>query len=219
MKRGYIFLLAAFAVACASCEKDMVTGNGSIQTQERDVSAFTKVATQGSTIIHIEQGTDFEVKVKGYANLLPYLKTVVSNGTLSVHYEDTRSVRNDNSEVFITMPVLTGLSSRGSGDIYVAGAFNDNSDFVAAISGSANIAVEKGSADHFTLQSSGSGNFKSFGFTAATADITITGSGDAEIGIAEQLKAKIRGSGNIYYKGDPGAVEIEISGSGKVMKR
>ena len=150
---------------------------------------------------------------------MPYLKTVVSNGTLSVRYEDTRSVRNDNSEVFITMPVLTGLSSRGSGDIYVAGAFNDNSDFVAAISGSANITIEKGSADHFTLQSSGSGNFKSFGFTAATADITITGSGDAEIGIAQQLKAKIRGSGNIYYKGDPGAVEIEISGSGKVMKR
>ena len=67
MKRGYIFLLAAFAAACASCEKDMVTGNGVIQTQERDVSAFTKVATEGSTVIHIEQGTDFEVKVKGYA--------------------------------------------------------------------------------------------------------------------------------------------------------
>ncbi len=219
MKGAYIFLLAAFTVACASCEKDTVTGNGSIQTQERDVSAFTKVATEGSTVIHIIQGTDFEVKAKGYANLLPYLKTVVNSGTLSVHYEDTRNVRNDNSEVFITMPVLTGLSSQGSGNIYVDGTFNDNSDFDAAISGSADITVEKGAADRFILQSSGSGNFKSFGFTATTADITIAGSGDAEIGIAQQLKAKIRGSGNIYYKGDPVAVEIDISGSGKVMKR
>lgn len=219
MKGAYVFLLAAFTAACASCEKDTVTGNGSIQTQERDVSAFTKVTTEGSTVIHIVQGTDFEVKVKGYASLLPYLKTVVNNGTLSVHYEDTRSVRNDNSEVFITMPVLAGLSSQGSGDIYVAGIFNNNSGFVAAISGSADIAVEEGSADHLNLQISGSGNFKSFGFTATTADITITGSGDAETGIAQQLKAKIRGSGNIYYKGDPVAVEIDINGSGKVMKR
>lgn len=217
MKGAYIFLLAAFTAACASCEKDTITGNGSIQTQERDVSAFNRVATQGSTVIHIVQGTVFEVKVKGYANLLPYLKTIVNNGTLSVHYEDTRSVRNDNSEVFITMPALTGLSSQGSGDIYVAGAFNNNLD--AAISGSANIVVEKGSADHFTLQSFGSGNFKSFGFTATAADITIAGSGDTEIGIVQQLKAKIRGSGNIYYKGDPAAVEIDISGSGKVIKR
>lgn len=117
------------------------------------------------------------------------------------------------------MPALTGVSSQGSGDIYVAGAFNDNSGFVAAISGSANIAMEKGSADHFTLHSFGSGSFKSFGFTATTADITISGSGNAEMGIAQQLKAKIRDSGNIYYKGDPAVVEIDISGSGKIIKR
>ncbi|HRO48388.1 head GIN domain-containing protein [Agriterribacter sp.] len=215
----FIFLLVAFSAVFASCKKDLLTGNGSIQTQERDVSAFTKVATQGSTLIHIVQGTDFEVKAKGYANLLPYLKTTVSNGVLSVRYEDTRNVRNDNSEVFITMPVLTGLSSQGSGDIYVAGTFNSSDNFDVTISGSADIVVEKGSADHFALHSSGSGDFKSFGFTAGTADITIAGSGNVEIAVVQQLKAKIRGSGSVYYKGDPVTIDDDISGSGKVIKK
>ncbi|HTN06733.1 GIN domain-containing protein [Agriterribacter sp.] len=219
MKGSYFFLLAAFLLAFLSCKKDPVTGNGSIQTQERDVSAFTKVATQGSTIIHIVQGTDFEVKVKGYANLLPYLKTTVNNGTLSVRYEDTRNVRNDNSEVYITMPVLTGLSSSGSGDMHVAGEFNNNTNFDVYISGSANITVEKGAAENFVLRSSGSGSFDSFGFIAQHADIAISGSGEAGITVVQKLKVKINGSGSVYYKGDPATVDNDISGSGKVIKQ
>ena len=219
MKGSYFFLLAAFTVAFTSCKKDPVTGNGSIQTQEREVSAFTKVSTQGSTIIHIVQGTDFEVKVKGYANLLPYLKTTVNNGTLSVRYEDTRNVRNDNSEVYITMPVLTGLSSSGSGDMHVAGEFNNNTNFDAHISGSADITVEKGAAENFVLHSSGSGSFDSFGFIAQHADIAISGSGAARITVGQKLKVKINGSGSVYYKGDPATVDNDISGSGKVIKQ
>lgn len=219
MKVKFIFLLAAFAAAFASCKKDSVTGNGSIQTQERNVSAFTKVATQGSTTIHIVQGADFEVKAKGYANLLPYLKTTVENGILSVRYENTGNVRNDNSEVFITMPALTGLSSSGSGDMHVAGEFNNNTNFDVHISGSADITVEKGVAENFVLRSSGSGSFDSFGFTSQHADIAISGSGEARITVGQKLKVKINGSGSVYYKGNPATVDNDISGSGKVIKQ
>src|SRR5690606_3472092 len=102
MRVKFIFLLAAFTATVASCKKESLTGDGAVQTQERHVNAFTRVATEGSTTIHIAQGENFEVKVKGYANLLPYLKTTVQNGVLSVRYENIRDVRNDNSEVFIT---------------------------------------------------------------------------------------------------------------------
>ena len=219
MKVKFIFLLAAFTATVASCKKESLTGDGSVQTQERDVNAFTKVATQGSTIIHIVQGSDFEVKVKGYANLLPYLKTTVENGTLSVRYENTRNVRNDNSEVFITMPALTGLSSSGSGDMHAAGEFGNSTNFDVQISGSANITVEKGAAENFRLRSSGSGNFDSFGFTSQNADIAISGSGEAKITVDKKLKVKINGSGSVYYKGDPATIDNNISGSGKVIKQ
>ncbi|HRP56774.1 DUF2807 domain-containing protein [Agriterribacter sp.] len=219
MKVKFIFLLVAFTATVASCKKESLTGDGAVQTEERNVNAFTKVATHGSTTIHIVQGADFEVKVKGYANLLPYLKTTVENGVLSVRYENTRNVRNDNSEVFITMPVLTGLSSSGSGDMHAAGEFGSNTNFDVNISGSADITVEKGAAENFVLHSSGSGSFNSFGFTSQNADIAISGSGTAKITVSQKLKVKINGSGSVYYKGDPATVDNDISGSGKVIKQ
>ncbi len=219
MKVEFIFLLVAFTTTVASCKKESLTGGGTVQTEDRDVNAFTKVSTQGSTTIHIVQGAHFEVKVKGYANLLPYLKTTAENGILLVRYENTTNVRNDNSEVFITMPELTGLSSSGSGDMHVAGEFGSNTDFDVDISGSAHITVEKGAAENFVLRSSGSGNFDSFGFTSQNADIIISGSGEAKITVAKKLEVKINGSGSVYYKGDPAIVNNDISGSGKVIKQ
>ncbi len=219
MKVKFIFFLAAFTATMASCKKESLTGDGTVQTQERDVNAFTRVATQGSTTIHIVQGTNFEVKVKGYANLLPYLKTTVENGALSVRYENTRNVRNDNSEVFITMPAITGLTSSGSGNMHVVGEFANSTNFDVYMSGSADITVEKGTAENFMLRSSGSGNFDSFGFTSQNADIAISGSGKAKITVDKKLEVKINGSGSVYYKGDPGTVNNDISGSGKVIKQ
>jgi hypothetical protein len=219
MKVKFIFLLAAFTATIASCKKEALTGEGAVKTEERSVNSFTKVSTQGSTAIHIVQGANFEVKAKGYANLLPYLKTTVENGVLLVRYENTRRVRNDNSEVFITMPALTGLSSSGSGDMHAAGEFSGNTSFDVNISGSAHITVEKGAAENFVLRSAGSGNFDSYGFTSQNADITISGSGEAKITVGKKLEVKINGSGRVYYKGDPAIVNNDISGSGKVIRQ
>lgn len=217
MKMKSVFLLLPWTWVFASCEKDMITGNGNVQTIERQVDDFTKVATQGSTVIHIVKGADFEVKLKGYANLLPYLKTTVSNGTLSVRYENKSQVRNDNSEVYITMPVLNGLSSGGSGNMYIAGAFNNNLNFNVSISGAADITMEQGSAENLVVHSAGSGSFDSFGFTAQRADIAISGSGEAKFTVEQKLNVTINGSGSVYYKGNPGTIEKTINGSGKLV--
>ncbi|MCC7524875.1 MAG: DUF2807 domain-containing protein [Chitinophagaceae bacterium] len=219
MKLKSLFILATFAVALPSCEKDSVTGSGNIQTVQRQTADFTKVATRGSAVVHIEYGTAFEVKVKGYANLLPYLKTTVENGVLNVRYENTGQVRNDNTEVFITMPVLTGLFSSGSGDMHAAGDFGSSAGFEAEISGSADIFIEKAAVEKFVLRSSGSGSFGGFGFKTQLADVEISGSGEARLTVDQKLTVKINGSGSVYYQGSPSTVDNDISGSGKVIKQ
>lgn len=219
MKITCIAAVAALTVLVSSCKKDLITGSGEIKTEQRTLENFTNVSTEGSSKVHIVKGNVFEVKVKAYTNLLPYLETIVQNGKLSIRYKNTSSVRNDNSEIFITMPALTALSSYGSGDIDADGEFNGATDFNAEIRGSANISIAHGAAQKLVLQSSGSGNFKSFGLTAQHADIFISGSGNAEITVAQKLKAAINGSGNVYYKGTPSAIENNINGSGKVIKQ
>lgn len=219
MKIKCFAVTAALVGFISSCEKDYITGNGETKTEERTVAGFNEVSTEGATKIHIVKGTEFEVKVKAYANLLPNLQTIVQNGVLSVKFKNTSSVRNDNSEVFITMPVLTSLKSYGSGNIDATGEFNNNENFNAEIKGSADILLEKGTTGKLNISSAGSGNFKSFGFTAQQAEISISGSGNAEITVTQLLKATINGSGNVYYKGNPAAIQKDISGSGKVIKQ
>lgn len=219
MKLKLMLLLAGFAGILASCKKDNVIGGGTVKTEERQLNGFTRIIVEGSTDVYITGGTDFEVKVKAYENLLPRLKTRVENGALIIKYEDDVSTRNDNSEVYITMPDLTGVNTSGSGDIDVKGNFDDIHTFDASISGSSEINIENASVEKLILSISGSGDFKSFGLHSEEADVSISGSGDVEITVNTKLKAKIRGSGNIYYKGNPTAIDDDISGSGDLIKR
>jgi hypothetical protein len=47
--------------------------------------------------------------------------------------------------------------------------------------------------------------------------VAVSGSGNCELAVSEQLKTRISGSGKVRYKGNP-AVSTTISGSGSVMR-
>jgi hypothetical protein len=213
----YFMCVVAGLLLLASCTKDRISGSGTITTEDRNISNFTKVSTSGSTDIHIVKGTNFSVQVKGYSNLLPYFETKLRNNTLEVGYRSGTNVQNDNLEVFVTMPTFEGANVSGSANIDVKGAFASNR-IDASISGSGNIDIESGTAQMFDADVSGSGNIRAFGLTTDRADISLSGSGTAELKVVTHLKAAISGSGSIYYKGTP-AIESSVSGSGRLVHR
>lgn len=217
MKR-YLFLMA-ISTLLFSCSKERIKGGGEINTETRSISGFTRVEISGSTNVIINQGSDFEVKVKAYSNLIPYLETKVQNGVLLIGYKSNSNIQNDNSEVYITMPRLEGLSVNGSGNIITMGVFAEKEEFIASINGSGNIEIEGGATNNFEIHISGSGNVKGFGLMTQKANISIAGSGNAEVSVAQNLKANIKGSGNVYYKGEPDSVDSQTSGSGQVIKK
>lgn len=187
-------------------------------TEERTLNNFTKVSVAGSTDVTVVKGTAFKVQVKGYNNLLPYFETKVVNGNLIMGYKNHVNVRNDNTEVTVTLPVLNGVATSGSGDIVSTGDFVDNDNFEATTSGSGNITLEDGASKHFSSKISGSGDIKAFGFTSEQATINIAGSGNTSVTATDKLEVKISGSGNVYYKGSP-AVSATVQGSGTVIKQ
>lgn len=200
-----------------SCTKDKISGSGPLTTETRAVSNFTKVSTAGSTDVHIVQGANFSVQVKGYSNLLPYFETRVTNNTLQVGYRQGANIRNDNVEMLVTMPAFEGARIDGSADIDVKGNFT-STNMDVSIHGSGNIDIEGGTAQTLVAAISGSGNIHAFGLAADRAEATISGSGTVELNIVTHLKANISGSGNIYYKGTP-TIESSTSGSGKLIHR
>lgn len=215
MKKFILFFAVA---ALISCSKDKISGSGPVTTETRSVSGFTNVSVSGSSNVFITQGAVYDVKIKAYSNLLPYLETKVENNTLLIAYKSNSNVTNDNSEVYITLPELSGLSTNGSGNINSAGSFPLTDNFIASISGSGNISLENGLANNYTIHISGSGSIKSFGLLAQKADVSIEGSGDAEVNVAQHLKVSIKGSGNVMYQGSP-EIDSSISGSGKLIKQ
>ncbi|MEO5648414.1 MAG: head GIN domain-containing protein [Ginsengibacter sp.] len=217
MKRYFFMLMALMALA--SCKKDRVSGSGEIITETRNVANFYNVSVSGSSNVFITRGDNFEVKVKAYENIIPYLETKIQDGTLLIAFKDNSNVSNDNSEIFITMPSLNSVATSGSGNITSAGEFLGSGNFKASVSGLGNISLGSGTAGNFQINISGSGNVKSFGLKAQQTVVNIEGSGNAEVTVLQNLNATINGSGNVYYKGNPATVTSRVSGSGQVIKQ
>lgn len=102
-------------------------------------------------------------------------------------------------------------SGRIEGDLKVSGA----SDF--SISGSGRV-VLSGSTSSIGIEISGSGKVLAAQYQSNSADIRISGSGDAEIWVNSAIESRISGSGSIRYKGNPGKINNNSSGSGSISK-
>lgn len=218
MKRGFSFIVLTAILAFSSCTRERIRGQGSVISEIRNISGFTEISTEGSTNIHIMQGSSFKVELRGYSNLLPYYETKLVNNTLQLGYRKDVNVKNDNTELYITMPAITGLSLAGSGNISTSGVFAGVPDFHARVPGSGNIEFSSGTATNFYSTIDGSGNIRALNLQADKAETNTTGSGDTEITANTQLKVRISGSGNVYYRGSP-VISTNITGSGTVKPR
>ncbi len=216
IKRSILLLFALTALFLLGCEKETIDGNGPVQEELRSTPEFTKISTSGSTGVKIHQGNSFQVKLKGYSNLLPHFETKVVNGELRLGYASDVSVRNDNLEVHVVMPLLTGLKISGSSEIDANGPFPAVQESTFSISGSGKMYIEEMQTNIMNAQISGSGEIFGFGLRSMNAEIDISGSGIAEVFVENQLRANISGSGTIFYRGNP-TVQSTISGSGRVI--
>jgi len=86
----------------------------------------------------------------------------------------------------------------------------------ATISGSGNIYIDGGAVET-TLKISSSGEFYGENFITEAAEVTLSSSGNVEMTIMKNLDARLSGSGNLNYKGNPTIGNIRESGSGRIL--
>ena len=90
--------------------------------------------------------------------------------------------------------------------------------FGITIAGSGNVEVKDGSANSEEINMVGSGDFNGKDFQVEDASSIIAGSGNIDVRASDKLTAKILGSGNIRYYGDPETIEVDTAGSGNIQK-
>jgi len=226
-------ILIGFTVL-VSCESVPIKGNGNLVSSEKAVSSFEKIHINDNAQVRFHVSQEYRVVVTVDSNLEEYTRiflreNVLSTGTVHGHFRFTKYL------VDVYCPALIGVSISGSGqfsceETLIASTFDTHVSgsgkleltiecdiFTAKIPGSGKITVN-GSSKDSSIEVRGSGKFSGDKFTANNADVLITGSGTVNIGVTDNLNAKITGSGRLYYRGKPPVLEASVSRSGRIRK-
>lgn len=137
-----------------------------------------------------------EVDIKGSGDVS--LKGLIQGADLNMDITGSGDIEAENLQ-------YTNLSAfvKGSGDMKVKNAKVTTVKTIITGSGDVNI---KGTAQKATLATNGSGDISADKLIAADVVATILGSGDIACYASKKLDAKVNGSGDIKYKGNPAIV-------------
>jgi len=237
MKKALTITLALLTVSLSSAQWKRVKGNGKIVTIERSVGDYDYVALAGWFDVELVDGNEGTLTIKGEENLLEYVKTEVKDGKLVLKQKRGVNLKPSswNNGIVITVPVksINGVSLSGSGDIESQTTLKSN-NFKTSISGSGDITLKveaksvdasmSGSGDmnlsgkttDLDVSVSGSGDIRAYDLDAAFVNAQVSGSADIKVTANEMLKARVSGSGDISYKGNPKKIDTKSSGSGDI---
>lgn len=231
------FLITFIANAQWS-SNDKKKGNGTVVTETRTTADYDAIKVSGSFDVDLVAGKEGKIIIKGEENLLSAIKVEVEGNILKIYTEKGINIRPSiGKKIQVTIPFekIAEVTLSGSGNIQSKDVIK-NDTFLARLSGSGNfnLAVDsnnlelnlsgsgnvrlKGNAANFTTKLSGSGDIDTADLQSKNVNVTVSGSGNSKINCKESLIARVSGSGNIKYTGNPEKRDVKVSGSGNISK-
>ncbi|WP_452226239.1 head GIN domain-containing protein [Lacinutrix cladophorae] len=215
-----------------------VKGNGNVTTISRTTNDYDAVACTGSMDFILVKGQEGKITIEGEENLLEHIVTEVKNNTLVVKVEKGVNLSTSyNKTIKITIPFedINKVSLTGSGDLWNTNTIN-TTDLDVDLTGSGDIVLDintnnaegsvtgsgdvtlKGKTTNLEASVTGSGDFNGNSLQSENTEVSVTGSGDAEVVSTEFLKARVSGSGDIEYSGNPKKEDTKVAGSGSISR-
>jgi hypothetical protein len=237
MKKSAI-LIGLFLLISSAQAQNRITGNGNVTTKKVSTGSYDKVDVAGFYDVFLVSGKEGDITIEGESNLLEHISITVEGSTLRIATEKGKRINTSRGKnIVVTVPFesLNEVSLTGSGDIkgkstIKATNFETNitgsgditldveaSQIDARITGSGDL-VLKGKTGEFSCEITGSGDLSAFGLESGKVNSTVSGSGDCKVTCTDSLQARISGSGDIQYKGDPKHKDTKVSGSGSISK-
>lgn len=238
-KLGVLIGVALLSISCVGQWGKTIKGNGKNVTIERNTGSYDGIAVSGWFNVDLIAGNEGDITLQGEENLLEYIITEVKDGKLIIKTEKGINLKRSGwkSEIRITVPIesINSVSMSGSGDI-VGKTTISADEFSTAMSGSGDITLDvesnslqasmsgsgditlSGSTANFDTTVSGSGDIEAFDLVADHVSATVSGSADIHVTANKSLMARVSGSGDISYKGNPEKLDTKTSGSGDISK-
>jgi hypothetical protein len=211
-----------------------VVGNGDITTNNRTTQAYDQIEVVGSMDVHLERGNEGKISVTTDANIQEYIIVEVKDNTLVLRTKNNTNLKTKKG-VHITVPFesISGVSLVGSGDIDTKDTIKTDS-FDVSVTGSGDIVLDvesnnldakvtgsgdmdlSGKVTNLEVKVSGSGDFRGSSLSAENTQVYVSGSGDAEVIANKSIKARVNGSGDVEYSGNPANSDTKVMGSGDI---
>lgn len=212
-----------------------VEGNGNNKTITKTTSDYDEIIVGGSYTVDLIAGKEGTITINGDENIIEHMKVEVIAGKLKVFLDRSKSFRF-NSKLTITIPFekISNVTFSGSGSIKTKnkmvqeeliltlnGSGKANFDvecnsLKAELAGSGNLNIS-GTTTKFETELSGSGNIDCSDLTSQNAKASLAGSGKIKLNCTKSLDGNLIGSGKILYSGNPGNINKDVSGSGKII--
>lgn len=211
-----VFLPLGAGNAQAFFGKDKsIRGSGHLETRDFELEGFDEISVGGSFEVRIAFGDRQQVAVTVDDNLWDNLELKVRNGRLVVDWD--KSCRPDDAcRLTVTVPSLQAMTVHGAARVDILDFSGEK--FAFELSGAAELEMS-GAVDRLDLQVSGAGNIDTHKLQARQVKVRISGAGNAEIAVSENLDAAVSGVGNVTYWGDPARKQVAVSGLGNISAR
>jgi len=197
----------------AGCDLGGIRGNGHLVTEQRNLDPFINVETGGAFRVEWRNGAP-AASVTIDENLLQYLEMEVRDRVL--HVRTTRSVRPSRSiKLTLTSSALEAASFSGASRLEAHQLSGPK--FYLESTGASKVTLD-GSVDELVANLTGASDLRAETLQTTSAEVSVTGAGDARIAVSDDLKVSITGAGKVEYIGNP-HIERDITGAGSIRKR
>lgn len=221
--KTFFTLIAVLAISIqVSCgASQQIKGSGNIKKEERTVQAFTKIEVSTAIQIVLTQGNgNPSIVVEADDNLLPYIRTKVSEDKLVVDVSGHGFSATEAIVVHITVAHITDIEANSASKVSSTSRWRENRmelDINSAASLDMNIDVTEleidlssagkinlsGKCDKLNAEVSSAADLNAEELNTKTADIEVSSAAKARINVSGSLSYDVSSAGRLDYSGNP----------------
>ena len=210
------------------------------------VDDFHTIHLNARYTVYLKQSNETRIEVRALKEVLDISEFKIADGELIISIkrdEKNKSIWEQiddikiapKLDVFISVQNVKALNVNGNGKLITENSISSN-NLILSNSGSGTLEADikggvlsitnsgsglvklSGYADSADIELSGYGKIEAYKLDLKTAGASLTGSGDMEINVKDQLEAKVLGGGKILFKGNTKNVTKKEHGLGKVER-
>ena len=205
-----IALLSTLLLGCAAPGHNAPSPDDPLEAlgaKPIDTATFSSVIATCTCFVDIKVGPTHHVEVVAREEVLADVKVEVDGDTLRLqYYPSSTKYARDPVRFEVTLPSLNAVEAKAVTNATIAGV--TGRDLAVSADGASRVSVA-GKVETLHVELHNQAKLDARALQATDVDVTIDGSGEAEVNARELLRASVYRFGKVWYVGEPKALDVD----------